>query len=358
MASLSRRANGRWQARWYDPSGRQRAKDFARKVDAQRHLDQMSAAMVRGDYVDPHLARMTVGQWCDLWLESYASHRPSTVKQARVHLRLIREAFGSTPLAAVKPSDVKLFTARLSQRGLADSYVYAVYRRLAQIFGDAVHDGLLARNPCSRRTAPRSGAQRPYVATTEQVWDLHDAVPEHLRPAILLGAFAGLRTAEVCGLRPADVDFMRGLIVPAQQHGGLPLKSAASATTIPIPRALTLRLSEAVARGNGEAVVSDALGRPLPPWAISRAVQRTRAEVVGLPQGFRFHDLRHYYASMLIAEGLDVKIVQSRLRHASVATTLGTYGHLWPDADESSRAAVERVMAAREDKSRTSNSSA
>jgi integrase len=54
------------------------------------------------------------------------------------------------------------------------------------------------------------GKQRPYVATTEQIWELHDAIPERYRAAVLLGAFAGLRVAEACGLRVADVDFMRG----------------------------------------------------------------------------------------------------------------------------------------------------
>ena len=55
--------------------------------------------------------------------------------------------------------------------------------------------------------------------------------------------------------------------------------------------------------------------------------------------------LRHYFASLLIASGLDVKVVQARLRHASAKTTLDTYGHLWPDKDESSRAAVYAVRA-------------
>ncbi|WP_433357420.1 IS701 family transposase [Microtetraspora malaysiensis] len=63
--------------------------------------------------------------------------------------------------------------------------------------------------------------------------------------------------------------------------------------------------------------------------------------------GFRFHDLRHYLASLLIASGADVKIVQARLRHASAKTTLDTYGHLWPDSDESTRAAIDAVLAVR-----------
>lgn len=63
-----------------------------------------------------------------------------------------------------------------------------------------------------------------------------------------------------------------------------------------------------------------------------------------LPAGFRYHDLRHYFASLLIASGADVKTVQARLRHASAKTTLDTYGHIWPDRDESTRAAVDAVL--------------
>jgi integrase len=54
--------------------------------------------------------------------------------------------------------------------------------------------------------------------------------------------------------------------------------------------------------------------------------------------------LRHYLASLLIASGADIKTVQARLRHASAKVTLDTYGHLWPDADESTRAAIAAVI--------------
>lgn len=138
---------------------------------------------------------------------------------------------------------------------------------------------------------PGQATQRPYVATTAQVWSLHDAFAEHLRPAVLLGACAGLRTSEVVALRVADVDFMR----------------------------------------------------------VEGAMRVARASVDGLPDGFRFHDLRHYFASLLIGSGADVKVVQRRLRHASATTTLNTYSHMWPDADESARAAVGAVLAARAD---------
>jgi len=178
-------------------------------------------------------------------------------------------------------------------------------------------------------------------------------MPEHLRPAVLLGAFAGLRVAEAAALRVTDVDFMRGIVRPEIQYPAETLKSDASRTPVPIPRELALELAAAVKRWGGSTVVTDPLGKPSSPWAIERAIRASRGNVPGLPEGFRFHDLRHYFASLLIAAGLDVKVVQARLRHASAVTTLNTYGHMFPDKDESARAAVAAALAARADSVRT-----
>lgn len=130
-------------------------------------------------------------------------------------------------------------------------------------------------------------------------------MPEGLRPAVPLGAFAGPRVAEPVALRISDVDFMRGIIAPAIQYPGVQLKTEESKEPCPDS------------------------------------------------PGFRFHDLRHYFASLLISKGLDVKVVQKSLRHASAKTTLDVYGHMWPDKEKSARAAVAEVLAARADSLRT-----
>ncbi len=149
-------------------------------------------------------------------------------------------------------------------------------------------------------------------------------MPDHVAPAVLLGAFVGVRTAEACGLRVTDVDFMRGMVSPAVQWPGEPLKTETSRMSVPIPSELALQLSASVAAWPGETVVTDGMGRPASPWTLERAVRSTQAKA-GLPDGFRFHDLLHYLASLLIASGADVKIVQARPRHASAKTTLDTY---------------------------------
>lgn len=347
MASITKRPDGRWRARYRDATGREHARHFGRKVDGQRWLDEVAVSVVTGSYVDPKTARMTVAAWCDIWLAGYGTNRSGTVRQAGVHIKRIVAEFGAMPLSAVRPSAVRAWCARMKTDGLSDSYVYACHSRLSQILGDAVHDGVLARNPCSRRTSPGAGKQRPYCATTEQVWALYEAYDPHLRPAVLLGAFVGLRTAEACGIRTEqDIDFMRGVVTPAVQWPAKPLKTDTSKTAVPIPSELSLLLSASVARWGSAWLVSDGMGGQASPWSVERAMRSARKNVPGLPEGFRFHDLRHYLASLLIASGADVKVVQTRMRHASAKTTLDTYSHLWPDADESTRAAVGAVVAA------------
>jgi integrase len=344
MSSIKKRPDGKWRARYRDASGKEHAHHFDRKVDGQRWLDDETAKLVTGKWVSPQTGRTTVEAWCATWLEGYATRRKSTVRQAKVHVAKINEAFGSVPLAAIRPSHVRSWCANLKADGYADSTVYALHSRLSQVMSDAVHDGVIPRNPCSRRTSPGAGKQRPYVATGEQVWALHDAVPEWLQNAILLGAFAGLRTAEACGLRVSDVDLMRGIVAPAVQYPADPLKTETSRTPIPIPDELSLLLAQG-AKGRTW-MVEQPTGEQVGPWMIDRAIREVRA-FVGLPQGFRFHDLRHFYASVLIASGANVKVVQARLRHASAKTTLDTYSHLFPDTDEATRSAIGAAITER-----------
>lgn len=367
--SIKKRPNGSWRARYRDAAGKEHARHFKFKDNprdpensAQHWLDSVTTSVMTGTYVSPKAAKTTVAEWCETWLAGYGTNRTSTVKSARVHINRIVAKFGARSLASIRPSEVRSWMAELKAEGLADSFVYALHRRLAQLYTDAVHDGIVPKSPVSRRTSPGAGKQRPYVATTAQVWALHDALPEHFRPVVLLGAFAGLRVAEIAVLRVSDVDFMRGIISPAIQYPAEPLKTEMSKKPIPIAHELALELNRVPATWGSSTLVVGTYGRPVAPYTIETAFRAARETVEGLPDGFRIHDLRHYFASLLIHAGLDVKTVQARMRHASAKTTLDTYGHLWPDTDESARAAVSAVFAdrpaARADSLRTDEASA
>jgi integrase len=343
MASVKKLPTGKWRARYRDAAKKEHVRHFDRERDGQKWLDEVTASIVTGTYVDPATAKMTVDAWCDTWFQGYSVNKASTVRSAANHLKRIRAAFGPMRLADVKPSHIKSWMTACKEEPLAQSYRYALHRRLSQVMSDAVHDGIITRNPCSRRTSPGGAEQRQSYATTEQVWALYEGVPPYLRRTILLGAFCGLRVAEACGLRTEDVDFLRGVVTPAVQYPAKPLKTKSSKWPIPIPRELATLLAEGATPGTW--LVTQPDGSQIYPRLIGDAIRPLREEI-GLPDDFRFQDLRHYLASMLIAQGAAVPAVQRRMRHALATTTLNTYTHLWPDAEETTKAMIGTALAA------------
>jgi integrase len=340
----------RWRARFVNPSGREVERSFHVKAEATAWITAQTADIAKGSYVAPKDAVMTLDAWAERWLATYSkSRRQSSARQAKTHLKTIRETFGPMTLAEIKPSMVTAWTGKL-QDDYSASTIYALYRRLTHVLDDAVHDGLLARNPCSRRTAPPMGHVEQFCPTTDQVWQLHDAMPDHLQVAVLLGAFAGLRVSEAVALRIEDVDFTRGIVHPkvgwTPDEGWLgPLKTRGSMAPVPIPQDLALLLSASVQQFPGPTLVTNGRGQPVGPWIVERAVDRVRQV-----DELHFHCLRHHLATLLIASGCDVKTVQARMRHASARTTLDVYAHQWEEReqkDDPARAAIGGVIAAR-----------
>lgn len=307
---------------------------------------------MQGKHVPPRDRRITVEEWCKQWLRSYeGGHRAKSLEGARVHVTMICSGLGDQLLSDVKPSAIRNWTAALSD-DYATSTISRAHSRLHQILEDAVHDNLLGSNPAGRRTSPSSAKPKMYVLSTQQVWALYDEMPDRLKVAVLLGAFAGLRVSEACGLRKSDINFFKGTIHPRQQYGGRPLKTAACDAEIPVPRDLTDMIAASIARFPSDHVVTSAKTGKTNPCAVQLAVAAARDKIDGLPEKTSFHDLRHAYASMLIASGVDIVKVQARMRHSSAATTLRLYGHLLPDSDEATNDAVAAAMKLRRASSR------
>ncbi|MDQ1501627.1 MAG: hypothetical protein QOI86_4967 [Actinomycetota bacterium] len=140
---------------------------------------------------------------------------------------------------------------------------------------------------------------------------------------------------------------------PLQRRGGLRRGAGASTTTQRVSQARSSRtggihrrrVKDTRERRPGRASASPEGDRGVVLRnRFSERVFRRAALASALPPGTNFHDLRHYYASLLISHGESVKVVQSRLGHASAKETLDTYSHLWPDSEDTTRSAVESVL--------------
>jgi integrase len=201
---------------------------------------------------------------------------------------------------------------------------------------------------------PKKNAAELVPLSVDEVERLAVAMPERYRALIVFDAGMGLRQGECFGLTVDRVDFLRRQ-VRVDRHlssarGGIPAfgppKSQAGFRTVPMPAVVTDALSAHLARfetGPSGLVFTNKFGRPLQRSALGTAWHRAAREAE-IPEWATFHDLRHFYASLLISRGCSVKAVQRRLGHQSALETLDTYSHLWPDSDDETRDAVDQVL--------------
>jgi integrase len=238
---------------------------------------------------------------------------------------------------------------------LAPGSVEVVYRWVVAVFKAAVGDQLIAASPCNRIALPKRDVGEVVPLTAEQVEAMAGACPDRYRALIVLAAGTGLRQGKCFGLTVDRVDFLHRQVRFNRQLVGAragvpefgPPKSKAGFRTVPLPDVVADVLAEHLGRyrrGPADLVFTNTHGTPMRRSPAGEIWRRAAAKA-DLPAWATFHDLRHFYASLLISRGCSVKTVQRRLGHQSAMETLDTYGHLWPDSDDETRNAVDLVLA-------------
>ncbi len=254
MASISKRPDGRWRARYRDPDGgKEYAKHFARKLDGERWLVEQQSKIVRGEYVDPSAGKQTVASYAAEWVTAQV-HRPSTAAVVDVDLRRhILPTFGHRQLASVRPSEVQAWVRGRSDV-LAPATVERAYRCLAGIFKSAVRDRLIARTPCQDIRLPKVSPKQIVPLSAEEVGRLVAEMPDRYKALVVLAAGTGLRQGEAFGVTLDEVDWLRRSLAVRHQLSQVgsappvlaPPKTPASHRTVPLPDVVINALSEHV----------------------------------------------------------------------------------------------------------------
>jgi integrase len=354
VASIDKRPDGRYRARWREyPGGPQKTRQFDRKGDAERFLDAVRGDIAHGVYIDPAGGKTLFRDYAEEWRVGQV-HRPSTVTQCETYLRLhAYPTLGRRPIGAIRRSEIQAWVKKLSDH-LAPGSVELVYRWVATIFKAAVGDRLIAASPCIRIALPKKLDTEVIPLSVSDVDALAGAVPNRYKALIVFAAGMGLRQGECLGLTVDRVDFLRKQVrVDRQLTGakaGVPIfgppKSKAGFRTVPMPEVVASCVAEHLARhkpGPAGLVFTNTAGNPITRSLCGEMWHRA-APVARIPEWATFHDLRHFYASLLIAKGCSVKAIQKRLGHQSAMETLDTYGHLWPDSDDETCDAVDLVL--------------
>jgi integrase len=360
--------------RYRDPAGKVRNRTFHRRADADRFAATTTADMVRGAWVDPDAGRITFRAYSERWVAERTTSRggklaPRTIELYRAQLaKHLLPTFGDLDLGRITVPAVRSWHAALVGTGHR-SAAAKCYRLLRAILATAVEDELIIRNPCSIKGAGvERSAERP-TATPEQVWALADAMgteavgAPHLRALVLVGAFAGLRFSEAAGLMRRHVDILhRTLTVEHQlqtvskataEHLGIePVafgapKTDAGYRTLAIPAPLVPELEAHLGRygqpGPDGLVFAGPLGGPLV-RSNFHAKWKAARTAAGLPDGFRFHDLRHTHMTAAAESGASTKELMRRLGQSSPAAAL-RYQHATDRRDAAIADAVGEALA-------------
>ena len=338
MANLTKRPDGRWRARYRDSAGKERARHFTRKVDAQSWLDSVTTAVRTGSYVDPGRSKITVSVMAEEWLAGKINLRPSTKARYENALAVhVLPRWGSVPLDRIEHGDLQRWVADMSNTGLAGATVRKNHGTLSSILRFAVREKRIASNPSDGLNLPALNERRRRYLTASQVNDLADAAGPH-RLVVLTLAYCGLRWSEMAGLHVENVNLMRRRldisqavveIDGARLHWNSPKNH--ERRTVPIPRFLADELAPHLHRRQPDDLVfTSSMGGVLRNKNARRDWFNAATAAIGQP-GFVPHELRHTAASLAVSAGANVKAVQRMLGHASAAMTLDRYADLFDD---------------------------
>lgn len=349
MASLKKRPNGKWRARWYDLAGKEHSKHFDRKTDGKDFLATIEADKLRGQYVDP-TDKTTVAAYAWRWAATRPHNRRTARRIASVIKNHVEEtSLGDQRLSRVLPSEAQAWAterARLLAPSTAANVVYTV----RSIFNAAVLDRLVGTSPFARKVSmPQAQPTRLVPLTVVQVCALADAMPARCRAMVIVQAGLGLRIGELLALRVQDVDFLRRLVrvatqIPPDEKEREDPKTPLSKRTLPAPQfvcdALALHIRDFPPLADGS-LFYNSVKRLWSTSYFATKVFKPAVLAAGLPDTTTSHDLRHHYASVLLHAGESVVAVAERLGHRNANLVIKTYGHLMPDSEERTRAALE-----------------
>jgi len=355
---------------------------FATKREAERWLRETLTSLEQDTFVEP--SKLTVGQFLtDEWLPSLATRglRSATLGSYRLLTeKYLIPRLGAVPLQKLSPSDLNraysdlLTKGRITGKGgaLSARTVRYCHMLMRKALRDAERWGRVPRNVAAVADPPRASAARADAERARGMWSpaevsrfLEHVQDDRLFVLFRLAVMSGMRRGELLGLRWQDLDLDRECLSVSQTavtvgsgvefstpktRSGRRVVAIDAITTEALRQHRLKQSEERLALGLGRApedglVFCHEDGSPLRPNAVTQTFKRL-VKTSGVRR-IRFHDLRHSWASLALAAGVHVKVVQEQLGHSTSAITLDVYSHSIPTMrDDAAARVAERVLAA------------
>lgn len=348
----------RWRATWTDPDGRDRSESFEKKEEAKAKIDEVKQDIKVGTYIDPDAGKTDTGLFAKQWLIGLGGDSATKEKVNHSMGKHFIPYFTGRPLEVCAPSTIRTWLGELAL-GEAAKAVLFVY--VNAMFEAAVDDRLIRTNPCQAKSLQKPRAPRRLIVpwNLEQLDSVWTKLADHYQAIVPVGAGCGFRIGEIFGLGLDDIDFevkevrlrrqvkllgSRRLFAPPKRN---------SVRTVPLPDFVADALREHMERFPPQKVTlpwseldGEEVTVPLvftnkrrlaihrstfmtEPGAWKRGVSKTAFDP---EQDTGTHSLRHYYASMFLESGGNIRALADFLGHKDPGFTLRVYGHLMPNS--------------------------
>jgi integrase len=349
--SIVQRADGRWGAAlttgWID--GKQRRKwiygktqqEVKGKLSAARSLQQQGFALPN--------EKQTLTEYLDYWLENHVKNecRATTLSSyQQLITNHIKPLLGHVRLAKLSPQQVKMWLNDRLNAGLSRRTVQYLHAVVRAALAEATRLELVPRNVALLVKPPSQQHHEIEPLSPEQCADFLQACSEDRLFALFSVAVSlGLREGECFGLRWSDIDFDAGTLSVRYQMQRIegkpqfvPPKSTKGRRVLPMPAVLMAQLQKHRAAQQQERLLCGSkwqdydlvfctpIGTPLDPANVLKKFH-SLLKATGLPKR-RLHDLRHSCASLLISQGVDLKVIQVILGHSQISITANLYTHI------------------------------
>lgn len=365
----------RWRTVWTDPeTRRERSRSFAKKIDAEEYRTKLEHDLRSGVYLDPAHSNISFGEVAQEFLATkHGLKASSRGKYERTLFTWVLPRWGATPIGHIRRADVETWAANLlagaaphqyadgaalrRPQTLAPATARAVLGRFTSVLEFAVRHEYVASNRARGIELPSNRSGRMVFLAHADVEHLAESAEAHGSRTdgtlVLWMSYTGARIGEALALTVGDLDLARRRAVIRQtwtEDSGrmvLGAPKTGKSRTVPVHGFLISDLASLVIGQPDNAYVFRApRGGPISAhnWR-SRVWPKALASAGLAERGLTPHALRHTAASMAIAAGADVLVVQNMLGHANATETLNRYGHLWPDRLDEVTEAMGRARA-------------
>lgn len=334
------------------------------KKEAERAMHEFITELEKGYYVAN--SNISITEWVQTWLEVYIipNVSPTTLSRYQGMIkRYIDPIIGHLPVQQLNTLAVQSWVNGLkispsSGKEMSAATIKHAYHVLKGAMDKAVLAGIIYRSPCTGVMLPKGQKKQAVIYDEKQIRQLLDAAAgTEMELVIDMELCLGIRRGELLGLEWGDIDWehdqlkiIRNRVVVDGKSVVKEPKTASSIRTLDVPRPLMQKLrkhkmqclSNKLRLGQAYTVTDYIIvhpdGKPIYPEYLSQMLTKLQ-DRAGLPK-CRFHDLRHLCASIMLLQGVNVKVAQERLGHKDISTTMNIYSHVLPS---SAKEAAEKI---------------